>query len=105
MMLKLAEVLFAQTEERRAVEFRIPANIVVRVGMQILPVAILPNFLGAVLALQIDDGRAPVVFLTRHIVATFEQKDFLSGGRQSRGERSAPGARPDDDDVVVITGH
>src|SRR6266699_1988114 len=104
-MTQLAEVLFAQTEQRRAIELCVPANIVVGMGMQILPVAILPHFLGAVLALQVYNRRTPVVLFARDIVAPFEKKDLLSGRRQLGGERSAPGAGSDDDDVVMVIGH
>src|SRR6476659_4806011 len=105
MMTQLAEVLFAQTKQRRAIELCVPADIVVGMGMQILPVAILPHFLGAVLALQVYDRRTPVVFFARYIVASFEQKDLLSGRRQFGRECSTPRAGSDDHDVVEVMGH
>src|SRR4051812_42220248 len=104
-MAQLAEVLFAQTEQRRAIELCVTANIIVGMGTQILPVAILPHFLGRVLALQVYDCRTPVVLFARDIVASFEHKDLFPGRRQLGGERSAPRSGSDNDDVVVAIWH
>ena len=45
-MPELAEVFLAQTKQRRAVELRIAADVVVRVRMQLLAVVVAPDFLG-----------------------------------------------------------
>src|SRR5512143_2651159 len=105
MMPKLAEVFFSQPEERGTVKLRISTDVVVRMRMEIFSIAILPHFFGSVLPFQIDDSRTPVVLFARHVVPSFEQKNLLPGGRQLGGERSAPGASPDDDDVVMVIGH
>ena len=54
MMPDLAEVLLAQTEERRAVELGVAADVIVGVRMQLLAVAVVPVLLGLVLAFDVD---------------------------------------------------
>ena len=74
-MANLTEILFAQPEQRRAVEFCVTADVVVCVRMKRFPV---PGFFRVIFCLEIDSLRAPVVLLARHIVAAFEQQDFLA---------------------------
>jgi len=86
----------------RAVKFRVTPNKIVRVRVQLFAVNVAPSFLGVVLGVEVDGARAPVVFLARHVVATFEQKDLFTGGREFVGERAAARARADNDYVVVV---
>src|ERR1044071_10061118 len=101
MMTNLAEIFFAQAEERRAVKFRVTRDEIVSVRMQLFAVNIAPGFLGVVLAFEVDCARAPIVLLARHVIAPFKQKDFLTRGRGFVGQRAAARARADNDYVVV----
>src|SRR5437879_13504996 len=57
------------------------------------------------MCVHVDDLGIPVRFLTRNIVATFENQDAPTGRGQVVGERSAAGAGSNDDHVVAIVGH
>lgn len=48
-MLHLAEILRAHAQQRRAIDFRIPADIVVDAGVKPAPNLVSPGFLGLVL--------------------------------------------------------
>src|ERR1043166_3150291 len=101
MMANLAEVLVAQAEQCGSVEFRIAADVVVRMRMQRLALAIAPHFLRVIPRLDVDRARTPVVLLAAHVVAALEQQDALPRRRQMVGQRSAAGAGADDDHVVM----
>src|SRR5712691_5549704 len=77
----LPEVLLAQPEESRAIEFRVSADVIVGVRMKVLAFPVFPYFFGVVLPLQIDNSGVPVVLLPRHVVTAFKQKNLLSCGR------------------------
>src|SRR6516225_4304692 len=81
-MTNLAEVLSTQPEERSSIKFRIAAYIVVDVRMEVLAVPVLPHFLRLILAVKVNGGGAPVVFLARDVIAPFEQQNSLTGGRE-----------------------
>src|SRR5258705_11064516 len=102
MMTNLAKIFFAKTKQRRAVEFRVAADEIVRMRVQLFAVNVAPGLFGVVLSVKVDRAGAPVVFLARHVVPTFEQKDLLTGGREFVGERAAARARADNDYVVVV---
>src|SRR6266571_7834917 len=101
-MTNLAEVFFAQTEQCRTVELRVAADKIVRVRMQLFAINVAPRFFRVVLAFEVNGARAPVVLLARHVIAAFEQKDLLTGGREFVSERDATRARADNDYVVLI---
>jgi hypothetical protein len=71
-MANLAEIFLTQAEERRAVKFGVAADVIVCMRMKFLAVSIAPRFFRVVLAFEIDGARAPVVLLTRNVVAAFE---------------------------------
>src|SRR5215831_2055464 len=103
-MLDLAKVLSAEAKECGAVELGVAAHPVVSVWMEIASVGVPPHFSGAVLPLQVDRLRAPVVLLPRHIVATLYQQDAFTGWRQTIRERAASRSRSDNDHVEVFNG-
>src|ERR1700756_2693361 len=103
-MLDLAEILPAQTEQRRAVEFSISPDVVIRVRMERLPLFVAPFFFRLILAFQIDRARIPVGLLAGNVVAAFQDENALSGRCERMHERSTARARPDDDYVVVFVG-
>src|SRR6476469_8105862 len=104
-MLDDAEVLGPETEQRRPVELRVAAYVVVLLRREGVAVRIRPGLVGRVLAVDEDRVGVPVVTLTGEVVASLEQQDPLAGRRQLPGERAAARATADDDDVVVLFGH
>src|SRR5713101_2326999 len=100
-MLDLAEILSAQPKQRGAVEFRVAADVVVRVRVQLFAVFVLPLFFRLILAFDVDRAAVPVVLLAVHVVAAFEQKNAFAGRSQLVGERAATRAGPDDDHIVL----
>src|SRR5687767_1891047 len=65
---QLAEVLASQPEERRAVELRVPADIIVGVWVQLGAGGSTPRLLRVVAALLVHRERAPVLRLTPDVV-------------------------------------
>ena len=104
-MLDLVEVAFAQPEQDRAVELRVPADEILLVGFERNAVLVIPALAGQVALLVEDLVAVPVLGLAREIAAALEQQDPLAGGGQAPGERAAPGAAADDDDVVMVGCH
>ena len=102
----LAEVLGPQAEQRRAVELRVPADVVVDLGRELVAVPVVPELRRAVLAAHEHRGGVPVVALTRQVVAPLEQQDPLARRRQPVGQGPSSRSRADHDDVVVlVSGH
>src|SRR6185369_12013997 len=101
-MMKLLEVSLAQTKQSRAVEFSIAAYIVICVWVKLPAVLVAPLFFRLILAFEVDSFRAPVVLLSRHIVAALEDKNALARWSQLVGKRSAACARPDNYHVEVV---
>ncbi len=113
MVAEFAKIFFPQTEQRGTVELRIAAHVVICVGVKFFAVLIKPGLFGVVMSVHVDDLGIPVRFLTRNIVATFENQDPLTGRGQVVGERSATRAGSNDatragsndDYVVTIISH
>src|SRR6266516_4013760 len=74
-MPEFAKVFLAQSEQRSAVKLRVPANVVVGVGMEVLALFVEPRLFGVVVALDIDELGVPIRFFARNIVAAFEDED------------------------------
>ena len=68
-MMDLAEVVFAQAKQRRAVELGVAADIVGGVGVQLFAILVVPDFLCLVFSLKIDGAGAPVVFFSGNVAA------------------------------------
>ena len=100
----LAEVALAQAEEDRAVELRVAADEVLRVGRERRAVGVEPLLAGHVAVAAEDLARVPVLRLAREVAAALQQQDALAGRGEPVRERAAAGAGADDDDVVVL-GH
>ena len=103
-MSQLAEILFAQPEQRRAIELSISADIIVRVRVERLAVPVVPGFLSVVFGFQVDGAGAPVVLLAGHVVSALQQQDALAGRGQAVGQRATARPCPDDDHVIVVRG-
>ena len=100
-VLDLTEIFFAKPEERRAIELGIPTHVIVRVGMERLPVLVLPHFFRVVLRVDVDGPRAPVVLFATDVVTAFEQQDPFARRSEMIGEGSAARACTDNDYVVM----
>jgi hypothetical protein len=61
-----------------------------------------PLLAGEVALLAEDLGGVPVLLLARQVAAALEHQDALARRGEAMGERAAPGAGADDDDVVVV---
>jgi hypothetical protein len=98
---ELAEVLLAEPIERRAVELRRPADVVVHAGLERCAVPVVPRVLRDVAVVDEHRLREPVLELSRQPAAALEE-DALAGGGEVAGERPASGARADHDHVVSV---
>src|SRR5258705_12149466 len=101
MMAERAEVFPPEPKQRRAVELRVAADIVVGVRVERLTRAVAPDFPWGILGVDVDGLGAPVVLLPRHVVPALEEQDPLAGRREPMAQRSAARSGADDDDVVV----
>src|SRR2546428_3527011 len=104
-MADLAEVLLPHPDERRPVELRVPADVVVGAGVELAAVLVAPGLLDVVAALGDDRVRVPVLLLAWDVIAPLEEEDALAGRREAVGEGPAPRARADDDHVVAVVRH
>src|SRR5713101_302664 len=103
-MFDLTEILSAQAEQRRAVEFGISAHVVIRVRMERLSIFVAPFFFRLILAFHIDRARIPVGLLVGNIVAAFQNENTFPGRCERVHKSPAARAGPDDDHVVVLVG-
>src|SRR6185369_2577921 len=71
-MTNLTKVFLSQTKESRAVKLRVTANKVIRVRMKLFTFAVAPRLFRVVPALEVYGARAPVVLLTRNVLAALE---------------------------------
>src|SRR5207245_9941387 len=95
MVLELAEILLAEPQQHRAVDFGVPADVVVDAGMEGFVVLVLPALLGFVLALDEDRARIPVVLLARQIAPTFQRLNWLGRRCEVVSQSSSLGSAPD----------
>lgn len=62
--------LVAHAQQRRAVDFALPPDVVVNAGMNRAPVLVLPGFLSLIFIVDEDGLGTLVVLLSRQIAAT-----------------------------------
>ena len=72
--------------------------------MERVALAIVPDLLRLVTALEVHRPRVPVGLLATDVVAALEEEDALTAGCQGVGQGAAAGAGADDDDVEAIHG-
>src|SRR6516164_4077329 len=77
-MFHVTEVLAPQTEQRRAVEFRVAADVVVSMRMKLAAITIAPRLFRRVSPLEVDGARAPVGLLARDVAAALKEQDALA---------------------------
>ncbi len=102
-VLELAEVLGPQPVQRGAVELGGAADEVVHLGLERLPVGVVPGVPRHVLPVHEDGAGIPVVHLAGQEVTPFEQQDPLAGRGQRAGQRAAARAGAYDDHVIVLS--
>src|SRR5499427_8858819 len=101
----LAEIPLAHAEEDRSVEFCVPADEVLLVGLEGAAVLVVPELAGQVAVADEDLAAVPVFWLTRQVAAALQQQDPLARRCQLVRQRATASAGTDDDDVVVLGGH
>ena len=72
-MVDLAEILGAQAEQSGAIELRVAAHVVLDARMELLALGVEPGLVGAVLRLDEDRVRVPVLPLARQVAAALQQ--------------------------------
>ena len=93
-MLQLAKVLFSQTKQRRAVEFRVAADVIVGMRVQFFAGGIQPGFFGLVFAIEVDCFGIPVIFFPRNPSAPFQNQNPFSAGRELSRNVPPPAPEP-----------
>ncbi len=101
-MFDFTKIFFAEAKECCAVKLGVAADVIVGVWVEFLPILVAPVFRRIVPAIHIDGLRIPVRFLTRDVVATFDQEDPFAGRGQTISECASARAGADDDHVVVV---
>src|SRR5205814_8508094 len=89
MVFNFAEVLFAQTEQRCAIEFGIATDVVIRMRMQLCAIDVAPKFLGVVATFHVHCARIPVLLLAPYERAAFDQENAFATRSQLVRQRPA----------------
>ena len=101
-VVNLAEVFLPQTKQRRAEEFRVAADVVIGVRVELIAVFIVPLFFSLVFPFEVHRARVPVVFFPRHVATAFNEQNFLPGRGELVSQGAAASAATDNDDVIMI---
>src|ERR1044072_828253 len=101
-MANLPEILLAKSKERRAIELRVAADIIICVRVKLMASAIAPGLFRVVPRLYIHGAGVPVLLLALDVIAALQEQDALSRVRESVRERPPSSSRADDDYVVMI---
>src|SRR5215203_2912134 len=72
------EVAFTQTKQCSAVKFRVASDEIVCVWMKSATAGVVPRFFGVVFPIEINCFGAPVILLTRNVIAALEQEYLLA---------------------------
>jgi hypothetical protein len=102
MMTDLTKIFLTQPEKSRPIKLGISSYVVVCVGMEGLASDVLPDLLGVVLTLDIDETGIPIGFLARDIIASLEEQNSFSTRSQSVTQSPSARSRADDDDIEFI---
>src|SRR6266481_2385550 len=100
-MFYLAKILFAEPEQRSAIKFRIPADVIIGVRMQLAAVRVVPKFLRVVATTCIYLQRVPIFFLARNKWPPLKQENFLATWSEVVRQSAAARTRTDDDEIVI----
>ena len=98
----LTEVALTQPEQGCAIDFRIPADVVVKGRAEPFPFGIRPGFVGLIHAVDKDGLRTPILLASRQIVAPLQDQNPLSGGRQTTGKRGAARPTANYNEIIMI---
>src|SRR5215471_14222291 len=99
---QFSEILSAQAVQGRAVHFGCAAHKVVDLWLEWFPVAVVPGVRRNISVVDKDGLGIPIQGLAPQPVTAFENQDALAGGRQGASQRTAAGAAPDNDHIVIV---
>src|SRR6266496_2539495 len=100
-MFDFAKVLFAETEQRRAIKLGVATDIIIGVWMQLAAVRVAPKFFRVVAATCIHLQGIPILFLARNKWPALEQKNLLAARGQMIRQSATARARTDNDKIVI----
>src|SRR5262252_5654164 len=102
MMLELAEILFAQAKQRRAVHLGIAAHPIVDPGVERSAIPAVPGLFRLILCIDEHGGRIPIFSFARQKITAFQEQDPLTARREPMGKGASPRTGANDDDVVTL---
>ncbi len=104
-MLHCLEVFASQSEQRASPEFGVSADEVMGIGTKLASPGVHPALLRLVPAIFPDGVRAPVFLFLGNEVPALQNQEARTRIGQRMGERPAPCAASNDDDVVAFCAH
>src|SRR5262245_51681288 len=100
-MFYLAKILFAETEQCRAIKLGVAADVIISVWMELAAVRVAPKFFRVVAATCIHLQRVPIFFLARNKWPALQQQNLLATRSEVVRQSAAARARTDDNKIVV----
>ena len=100
-MSDFTEVLRAKSQQRRAVDLGIAADVVLNPWNKRSAVFVVPGLFGPVSRLDKNSARIPVLLLARQVATPFEQQNSFARRGQMVSKRSSARSGPNDNDVVM----
>lgn len=98
----LAEIALAKTEQCRAIDLRVAADVVMERRRERLSPCIRPGLPALVVTIDKDRLRAPVLLGALEVIAALQNQNMLAARCEPLGQRGASRSAADDDDVVTI---
>src|SRR4030088_1443471 len=102
MVTQFAEVLAPKPQQRGAVELSLASDAVLDSWVESVAGLVMPGLVRAVLGVDEDRLRAPVVLLPSQPVAALEQQNSLARRSQPVGEAATAGRASHHDGVVLV---
>ena len=67
------KILLAKPQQRRAINLRISADVILNAWVKLVSILVVPGFFGSVFRFEKDGAGFPVVFLPRQVAAPFQK--------------------------------
>src|ERR1700728_4023152 len=97
-----SKILLAKSQQCRAVNLRVPADVILNARVKGLSILVVPRLLGLVFGFEKDRTGVPVILLSWQVSAPVQKQNAFARWSKMVGEGPATGARADDDDVKMI---